>query len=98
MENIAVHVIAGLSKSLNTTPFFGNQTTISSPGQQRDQLNCSKDFFYDENVTNFCRPICEQFTPIPLGAQVLEHAAIVTAFIFSIIMFILALTVHRDLL
>ena len=74
----------------NITP-TANQT---SPG---DKLVCSDGFFFDENVTNFCKPTCGELNLQPIGVMV-QRGAVSISFIASILMFILALTVERETL
>lgn len=64
----------------------------------QEQLKCSKGFFFDENVTNLCRPACGEFRQTKIEIQALENATICICFIASVAMFILALTVQRNTL
>ena len=69
--------------------------TIPAPDGS-NQFICSEGFFFDENETRLCRPICGEINPKHIGLQVLENVAICVCFIASVLMFILALTVQRD--
>ena len=72
---------------------------MSGPDGNRNlHLNCSEAFFFDENVTNRCRPICGEFSTIPLGALIIERGALVIGFIAAATVLVLAVTVQRDTL
>jgi hypothetical protein len=61
------------------------------------QIVCSDGFYFD-NVTNLCRPTCGEVLVVPIGVQVVERTAISISFVSSVVVFILALTVQRDVL
>lgn len=61
-----------------------------------NQLVCSDGFYFDEDETRLCRPICGEINPKHIGLQILENASICICFIASVLMFILALSVQKD--
>ncbi len=75
---------------------MSNQIT-TSPGNQNDTLAkfCSGGFFFDENVTNLCRPICGETNPLPLAIVITQRVSIIIGVIASLVVFILALTVQK---
>ena len=77
------------------------QATTIAPGNETSldgQLVCSEGFYFDENGTNLCRPTCGEFFPASLSAQIIQRTALAISFITSVLMFILALTVQREVL
>lgn len=80
-----------------------NITHVTAPHVHEDpghssQLayECSEGFFFDENGTRLCRPICGEINPKHIALQVLENASVCACFVASVLMFALALTVQRD--
>ena len=63
-----------------------------------DLLVCSEGFFFDENVTNLCRPVCGEFNPTPYGVEILEKISVCIGFLASVILIVLALTVQKKTL
>ena len=76
----------------------GNSSLTTTPRNQTrgEILMCSDGFFFDENVTNLCRPTCGEFNPTSIGIQIVHRGAISISFIASVLMFILALAVQRE--
>ena len=87
------------NSNMTNTSDLNDQVMPPSTGNQSSgdaKLNCLKGFYFDENVTRLCRPICGEFNPTPLPIRIIEEAFIYMCFIGSIVMFIQALTVQRD--
>ena len=61
-------------------------------------LECAEGFFYDQNGTGLCRPECGQFQKFSLAVVKIEQASIVTGFVASVVMAILALTYLRKIM
>ena len=59
-------------------------------------LDCSDEFFYDENGTGLCRPLCGRLNQKPLGTKILRPVSACVGIISAVIVFILALTVQRE--
>ena len=77
-----------------------DQVTMMETGDPgtEERLKCSKEFFFDENVTNLCRPTCGEFHQTKIGIQALENTTVCICFMASVTMFILALTLQRNTL
>ena len=92
-------IIEDCSNMMNTSD-LNDQVMPPSTGNQSSgddiQLDCIESFYFDENVTRLCRPICGEFSPVPLAVTIVEDILTIMSFIATIVMFILALTVQRD--
>jgi hypothetical protein len=67
------------------------------PTTNVSQIVCSEGFYF-ENVTNLCRPTCGEVFVASIGVQVVERTAISISFVASVVVFVLALTVQREML
>ena len=73
-----------------------NVSDLRPDDQDPKRLVCSEGFFFDENATQLCRPICGEFNRLPLSVQIVEQMCVCICFIGSIMLFIMALTVQRE--
>lgn len=81
--------------TMDPSSHFGT-TPVPSLSEQESVNNCSEEFFFDENVTNICRPICGELNPVPLGVQILYKISVVIGSIAAVTVIILALAVQRE--
>ena len=89
------------SSPISTTNVSDTEQATIAPGNETSldgQLVCSEGFYFDENGTNLCRPTCGEFFAPSLSAQIIQRTAVTISFITSVLMFILALTVQREVL
>ena len=56
---------------------------------------CQQGFFFDQNETEMCRPECGEFMLSPLASVVLSRLSYFIGLVASVVMFILAIMLHR---
>ena len=71
---------------------------VIDSGNQTDQLICSEGFYFDVNATNLCRPTCGEFFPVGFASLIIIRSAVSISFVASVVMFILALTIQREVM
>ena len=85
----------------NTTD-ISNQSTASFVHENQSSINleCSDGFYFDENRTELCRPICREFIPIQSldTWAILDKVSIIQAGVVCAAIFITAVTVKRHTL
>ena len=92
-KGLGVHFYRSKHNVMSCPPDISSDFIMPSTGNK--SFECSEWFYFDENGTEFCRPICGEISPKSLGLQIVEKAAVCMGFVACVIMFILALTVQR---
>jgi hypothetical protein len=59
--------------------------------------NCSEGFFFDENASGICRPICGEFSfnTVPQASLIFYKIGIIASAITTVVVIILSVTVQR---
>ena len=81
----------------STMPFQEDEITANSSQDRTSNITlvCSEQFFFDENDTQLCRPICGEFNQKSTSKRVIDLLAACVGLIAAVGVVIIALTVQR---